>query len=108
MRNMFGHIVKKLLKGERYNVKNFSEKSSVSEDKMRSVFSELEDQGVLIQVTENHFVLGDVDKEFAIEKIREASAELQKEVDDKTRVEISGALVENKEFETEKDPSEIL
>lgn len=106
---MIQHIFKKILSGEVYNIQKFSERSSVNEEYIKEAFEKLENEGVLIKITENRYVLGDVDKEYAINKIRKESAQLQKKTSDKTKVKVSGELMEEDiEFETDSDPSDII
>ena len=109
---MLRNAIKKLLEGKHYNIKSFAERSSEhSIERIRQVFDQLEDEGIVSNIYGDYYVLGDLsdDEEAeAINKIRRISAKLWSESDDKTEVEISGELVEDTEIETDRDPTELL
>lgn len=104
-------VANQLRKGKYRNVKNVARNSSVSEDLVRNKLDDLVENNYLIKITTNIYVVRSMNEEKqkeALEAINKKRAEIQKNIDKRTKVTVSGELMEDKTFKTEKNPFEII
>lgn len=81
----------------------------VNEEDVRLELESLVDSGVLVKMTRNYYVVAPFDSEEEItEEIMNLSNRLYNMADTRTEVQISGSMVEEKSFKTEKSPSELI
>lgn len=103
--------LRQIRRGKYRTVNSLVKYSSASNDRMREVLDDLVDEDYMIKLTSNFYVIRDLsDEEMQsyLDLIRKKSKQLENETEQRTKVSISGSLVENKTYKTDKEPSEIL
>lgn len=81
----------------------------INEEDIRAEVENLVDSEVLVQMTHNYYIVAPFDsEEEATEEIVNLSNRLYNMADTRTEVQISGSMMEDKSFKTEKSPSELI
>lgn len=85
-------------------------KQNVAVPKAKKIFEELENKEILNNIAFNVYITTKKSHNMSSDEWRKVITQIRNEYFDtsKTKVEVSGVLMEDTEFTTEKDPSEIM
>lgn len=105
--------VYRLLKGQYTDVYEITESyDDISEERVRNELDELVTEGYLERLTDRYYVISSFESQQqekeAARAIYSVGSRLHSDADTRKEVEVSGTLVEDKSFKTDKSLDEIL